>query len=150
MNIEIKKWLKKAVCAALVVGNIVVLPVCADNSVSQILRYEDNDQQQARWNNIGAAVLSVGFRADNTGYFGISITPYRNICTGFDGQLILYDENGGFLKSWAISDFESPYDQERSYQCEDGKTYTIRFQGYAYGNGTMFDEIDLSVTDTCE
>lgn len=142
--------MQKAVCAALVVCNFVVLPVCADNSVSQVLRYEDDDQQQARWNNIATAELSIGFDANHVGYFDISVTPYWDVFTGFDGQMVLYDENGGFLKSWAISAFERPYDIEHTYQCEKGKTYTIWFQGYAYGNGTMFDEIDLSVSDKCE
>lgn len=118
-----------------------VLPIVASDSPMS--------RMEARWNNISTSTVSIGFDENNIGYFGISVTPYKG-CRGFDGQMCLYDANGNFLKSWAISDFESPFDQERTYQCEDGKTYTVTFQGYAYGTGTMYDDIVLSVTDTCE
>ena len=149
MNAYIKKKVKRAAGAMLLALNMAVLPVCAENASTQILTGKI-DSMQARWNNIGAANLTIGFDKDDMGYFGISVTPYWDVFTGFEGQMVLYDENGGHLKSWTISDFERPYDQERTYQCEEGKTYTVRFQGYAYGNGTMFDEIDLSVSDKCE
>lgn len=149
MNAYIKKKVKRAAGVMMLALNMAVLPVCAENTSTQIVTGQA-DSMQARWNNIASANLTIGFGADNMGYFSISLTPYRDICTGLDGQMILYDENGGHLKSWTVSDFESPYGVEHSYQCEKGKTYTVRFQGYAYGNGTMFDEIDLSVSDKCE
>lgn len=141
LNKEVIKKIKKTVCASALALNMAVVPVAAANDMSNMIR-------EARWNNISAAVLTIGFDEDNMGYFGISLEEYRG-CRGFDGQMCLYDGNGGFLKSWAISDFESPFDQERTYQCEEGKTYTVTFQGYAYGD-KPFDDITLSVTDTCE
>lgn len=141
MNKEIKKRMKTTMGAVVLALGMAVLPVAAsDYPVAQM---------EARWNNISCAALTIGFDDNNVGYFGASVTGYTG-CRGFEGQMCLYDENGNFLKSWAISDFESPFDQERTYQCEDGKTYTVTFQGYAYGTGTMYDDIVLSVTDTCE
>lgn len=149
MNAYIKKKVKRAAGVMMLALNMAVLPVCAENTSTQILTGQ-TDFIQARWNNIATASLTIGFDDNNMGYFSISVTPYWDVFTGFDGQLVLYDENGGHLKSWTVSDFELPYGVEHSYQCEEGKTYTVRFQGYAYGNGTMFDEIDLSVSDKCE
>lgn len=105
---------------------------------------------EPRYNNIARATLSIGFDTNNIGYFGVSITPYSS-CTGLSGQMRLLDENGNLLASWAIYDDVSPYMVERTYQCQEGRTYTLTFQGYAYGDGnTMFDDIVLSVSDTCE
>ena len=104
----------------------------------------------ARWNNIATATLTIGFDSNNIGYFGISVNPYYS-CTGLSGQMRLLDENGNLLASWAVYDDVEPYAVERTYQCQEGRTYTLTFQGYAYGDGTtQFDDIVLSVSDTCE
>lgn len=142
LNKQVIKKIRKSICVGVLAANMTLIPVAANNDLSDVFR-------EARWNNISSAALTIGFDANDIGYFGISVTGYKG-CTGFDGQMCLYDENGKFLKSWAISDFDSPYDQERTYQCEDGKTYTVKFQGYAYGEGRLYDDIELSVTDTCE
>lgn len=141
LNKQVIKKIRKTICASTLALTMATVPVAASD-IPIVIR-------EARWNNIAMANLTIGFDANNIGYFGISVDGYR-YCTGFDGQMCLYDENGKFLKSWAISDFDSPYDQERTYQCEDGKTYTVKFQGYAYGEGRLYDDIELSVTDTCE
>lgn len=105
---------------------------------------------EPRWNNIVLAALSIGFDSNNIGYFSVSLDPYPS-CTGLSGQMRLLDENGNLLASWAIYDDVEPYAVERTYQCQKGRTYTLTFQGYAYGDGnTMFDDIELSVSDTCE
>lgn len=125
-----------------VIFNGLVLPV---NAAERTVVYTE-----PRYNNIGIASLSIGFDANNLGYFGISITPYAS-CTGLSGQMRLYDENGNLLAGWAIYDDVEPYLVERTYQCQEGRTYTVTFQGYAYGNGsTMYDDINLSVSDICE
>lgn len=105
---------------------------------------------EPRWNNIAVAALTIGFDANNVGHFLISLDHYSS-CTGLSGQMRLLDESGNLLASWAIYDDVSPYGVERTYQCQKGRTYTLTFQGYAYGDGnTMFDDIELSVSDTCE
>lgn len=105
---------------------------------------------EPRWSNIAGATLTIGFDANNVGYFAITLSPYSS-CTGLSGMMRLLDENGNSITSWAIYDDVSPYVVERSYQCEEGKTYTVTFQGYAYGNGsTQFDDINLSTSDTCD
>lgn len=128
-----------AICIAL---NFTMVPVMAADNVTTV-------SAEPRFNNIGSAVLTMGFDSNYVGYFSISLAPYAH-CTGMSGALNLYDENGNILAGWAITDYESPYGVERTYQCEKGKTYTVTFQGYAYGEGTMFDDILLSVTDVCE
>ena len=125
-----------------IICKVFVLPV---NAAEHVVVYAE-----PRYNNIARATLSIGFDSNNVGYFGISVSPYAS-CTGISGQMRLLDENGNLLASWAISDEVSPYMAERTYQCEAGKTYTVTFQGYAYGDGTtIFDDIELSVSDTCE
>lgn len=105
---------------------------------------------EPRWNNVATASLSIGFDSNNMGYFSISLNPYPS-CTGLSGMMRLLDENGNLLASWAVFDDVEPYGVERTYQCQKGRTYTVTFQGYAYGDGTtMFDDIVLSVSDTCE
>ena len=127
-------------CALLAI-KVFVLPVNAEDIVTCA---------EARWNNIGTAGLSIGFDSNNVGYFSISVGAYAS-CTGISGQMRLYDENGNLLAGWAIYDDVSPYLVEHTYQCQEGKSYTVTFQGYAYGNGsTMYDDINLSVTDTCD
>ena len=139
---KLQKKIFKAIVAVILAINISVLPIMAADSIATA-------SVQPRLNNIASATLSLGFDENYVGYFGISLSPYAQ-CTGFDGMMRFLDSNGNLLKSWAISDFESPYDAEKTWQCEYGKTYTVTFQGYAYGNGTMYDEINLSVTDKCE
>lgn len=128
-----------AICLAL---NFTIVPVMAAEDIVCV-------SAEPRFNNIGSASLSMGFDNSYIGYFCISLAPYSH-CTGLSGALNLYDENGNILAGWAITDYDEPYMVERTYQCEKGKTYTVRFQGYAYGEGTMFDDILLSVTDVCE
>ena len=139
---KLQKKIYKTIIAMILAINIGILPVmAADNAATAIV--------EPRLNNIATASLSIGFDANYVAYLDIGLSPYSH-CTGFDGMMRLLDADGNLLKSWAISDFESPYDAEKTWQCEYGKTYTVTFQGYAYGNGTMYDEINLSVTDKCE
>lgn len=138
---KIQKRIFKTLCAVLIAINMMILSVCAlDNSATYV---------EPRWNNIAVATLTLGFDANNVAYCGFVLSPYSH-CTGFDGMMRLLDSNGTLLKSWAVADYESPYAIEKTWQCEEGKTYTVTFQGYAYGTGSMYDEINLSVTDTCE
>ena len=124
------------------VFNICSLPVKAEECVVMYT--------EPRYNNISRVTLTIGFDSNNMGYFGIYITPYAR-CTGFSGQMRLYDENGNLLAGWAIYDEISPYEAERTYQCQEGKTYTVTFQGYAYSDGSaMYDDIDLSISDICD
>ena len=137
-----KKKLCKTIFAVILVMNIVFIPVfAAENMVVASV--------EPRLNNISSATLSLGFDMNNVAYCGIGLSPYAH-CTGFDGVMRFYDSNGNQLKSWSVYDHESPYGVENTWQCEEGKTYTVTFQGYAYGTNSMYDEINLSVTDTCE
>ena len=135
------KRLLKTVAAVIIAVNLMILPICASENVAICA--------EPRLNNIFSASLSLGFDTDNVIYCNISVTPYSH-CTGFDGIMRLFDADGNQLKSWSISDFEEAYMQERTWQCEYGKTYTVTFQGYAYGTDSMYDEINLSNTGTCE
>lgn len=136
-----KKRIVGILLAVLISFNLVMVPACAEDIAVCM---------EPRWNNIAVATLSMGFDSQNTGYFAISLEPYPS-CTGLSGQMRLYDESGNLLAGWAIYDDVSPYLVERTYQCQEGRTYTVTFQGYAYGDGsTMYDDINLSVTDTCE
>ena len=132
--------------------NLGVLPIVAadnliaQNSVSQVLSV---DGTIPCFNNIGSALLTIGFDMNNMVYCGFLISPYEN-CSGFSGVMKLYDSSGTRLKSWAIVDYEEPYSVENTYQGVYGETYTVTFQGYAYNNaGGMYDELDMAVTDTC-
>ena len=128
-------------CASLLIFNVMCEKVVAEEVVLCA---------EPRWNNISKVALSIGFDANNMGYFTVALTPYES-CTGLSGQMRLLDENGNLLASWAIYDDVEPYAVERTYQCQEGRTYTVTFQGYAYGNGsTQFDDINLSTSDTCE
>ena len=140
-GIKIQKGIFKTVCAILLAMNMMIIPIIAADEVVTC--------SEPRFNNISAATLTMGFDMSNVGYFGISVTPYSK-CTGFDGIMRLFDSNGNQLKSWSVYDHESPYGVENTYQCEYGKTYTVTFQGYAYGTNSMYDEINLSNTGTCK
>ena len=125
---KIQKRIFKTLCAVLIAINMMILSVCAlDNSATYV---------EPRWNNIAVATLTLGFDANNVAYCGFVLSPYSH-CTGFDGMMRLLDSNGTLLKSWAVADYESPYAIEKTWQCEEGKTYTVTFQGYAYGTGSM-------------
>ena len=136
-----QKRMMKILAAVILAINMMVLPIAAANEAVTCA--------EPRFNNIFSATLTMGFDMSNVGYFGISVTPYAK-CTGFDGIMRLFDSDGNQLKSWSISDFEEPYETERTWQCEYGKTYTVTFQGYAYGTNSMYDEINLSNTGTCK
>lgn len=138
---KVQKMVLMILLAIFMIFKVATMSVCAADATKYV---------EARWNNIGTATLTIGFDSNNVGYFEISVNPYAS-CTGISGQMRLLDENGNLLASWAIYDDVSPYGVERTYQCQEGKTYTLTFQGYAYGDGnTMFDDIELSVSDTCE
>lgn len=139
---KLQKRICRIILTIMLVINAVFLPVSAANDVAMT-------SIEPRFNNIFSATLTIGFDANNIAYLGISVSPYSH-CTGFDGIMRLYDANGNQLKSWSISDFSEPYSSEKTWQCEEGKTYTVTFQGYAYGTNSMYDDINLSVTDTCE
>ncbi len=130
----------KTFVAVLLAMNLTVLPICAaERYVKQI---------DPRYNNIALASLTIGFDTSNVGYFCVSLSPYAH-CTGFSGEMKLFDASGNRLKSWAITDMESPYMIEKTYPCEYGKTYTVTFVGYAYGQNTTYDDLDMTVTGTC-
>lgn len=138
---RIQKKIFLMLLAGFMIFKVAAVPVLAADVTKSV---------EARWNNVGTAALTIGFDGNNMGYFAISVNPYAS-CTGISGQMRLLDENGNLLASWAIYDDVSPYAVERTYQCQEGKTYTLTFQGYAYGNGTtQFDDIELSVSDTCD
>lgn len=139
---DFKKKLCKTMLAVMLAMNFVIIPVFAAGNVVVA-------SVEPRLNNISSATLSLGFDMNNVAYCSINLSPYSH-CTGFDGMMRFYDSNGNQLKSWSVYDHESPYGVENTWQCEYGKTYTVTFQGYAYGSGTMYDEINLSVTGTCE
>lgn len=136
-----QKKITKIVVAIILAMNLTTLPVLAANEAVICA--------EARFNNISAATLTMGFDMNNVGYFGIYVTPYSK-CTGFDGMMRLFDSDGNQLKSWSVYDHVEPYSVEYTWQCEYGKTYTVTFQGYAYGTNSMFDEINLSNTGTCK
>ena len=138
-----KKVIRSMIAVILAI-NIMVMPICASSDIQVY-----STSVEPRFNNIGAATLTIGFDSNYVAYCAISLTSYSH-CTGFDGMMRLFDSNGTQLKSWAISDYESPYCVEKTWQCEYGKTYTVTFQGYAYGTNSMYDEINLSLSDKCE
>ena len=136
-----KKKICKTIVALLLAMNIMILPVFASND---FIKYA-----HARYNNIFSADLSLGFDMNNVAYCCISLSPYL-YCTGLEGYMRLLDSNGNHVASWNLYDYTEPYMVEKTHQVEYGKTYTLTFQGYAYGEGTMFDDIVLSVTATCK
>ncbi len=135
-----KKKILKTLLVVLLAVNMLTVPVSAANkSITSVAPC---------FNNIGASTLIIGFDENYVGYLNFSIAPYGH-CTGFSGVMKLYDSTGNMLKSWAITDQEEPYGVEKTYQCQYGETYTLTFDGYAYGTNSMYDEIHMSVTDTC-
>lgn len=138
---EYQKRTLGIITAITLMFNSVIIPVKAEELVTCA---------EPRWNNIAMAALTIGFDSNDIGYFTVSLNPYPS-CTGLSGMMRVLDENGNLLASWAIYDDVEPYIVEKTYQCQEGRTYTLTFQGYAYGDGTtQFDDIVLSVSDTCE
>ena len=135
------KKIYKLLTAILLAVNLTMLPVHASEDIRAYAL--------ARYNNIMTAELSIAFDTNNVAYCNISITPFSN-CTGFEGYMRLLDSNGNHVASWNLYDYTEPYMVEKTCQVEYGKTYTLTFQGYAYGEGKLFDDIVLSVTSTCE
>ncbi len=119
---------------------LMILPVMASSDISAFA--------EARYNNVVAASLSLGFDKNNVAYCSITLSPYAH-CTGLEGYMRLLDSNGDHIASWNVYDYTEPYMIEKTHQVEYGKTYTLTFQGYAYGEGKLFDDIVLSVTATC-
>ena len=138
-----KKFKKfhKVVVSVLLAMNLMIMPVFASEGISRYV--------EARYNNIFSAELSLGFDTKSVAYCCISLTPYVN-CTGLEGYMRLLDSEGNHIASWNLSDYTEPYMVEKTHQVEYGKTYILTFQGYAYGEGTLFDDIVLSTTATCE
>ncbi len=135
-----KRKILKALLVTMIAFNVMILPISAAN--------KSTTNVAPCWNNINASTLIIGFDENYIGYLNFSLVPYGH-CTGFSGAMKLYDSAGNMLKSWAITDQESPYGVEKTYQCQYGETYTLTFDGYAYGTNSMYDEIHMSVTDTC-
>ena len=135
-----RKKLYKILLAFVVVMNIMVVPISASNDIVR--------SAQARYNNIFAAELTLAFDKNNIAYCNISLMPYSN-CTGLEGYMRLLDSNGRHVASWNLYDYTDPYMIEKTAQVQYGQTYTLTFQGYAYGTGQLFDDIVLSVTATC-
>lgn len=130
----------KVFVAIILAMNMMAIPAMASN---EIISYAE-----ARYNNIFAADLALAFDRNNVAYCNISLMPYAN-CTGLEGYMRLLDANGDHVASWNLYDYTEPFMVEKTCQVEYGKTYTLTFQGYAYGTGQLFDDIVLSVTSTC-
>ena len=138
---KLQKKLCRMIAVALLAINMMVLPVLAADEVVTCV--------EPRYNNVFSATLALGFDSNHVAYCELSLNPYAN-CTGFDGIMRLYDSTGTQLKSWSISDYDSPYCVEKTWQCKYGETYTLSFQGYAYGTGSTYDDINLSLSDICD
>lgn len=139
MELCIKKMMKKRLFSILVALVVFI----SFNPI--IAKAYDEHSITPYFNNIGVVALSLWFDDNDVAYCGITLTPYSH-CTGMDGMLRLFDPNGVQLKSWAVSDYTEPYMIEKTWQCSQKGDYTLTFQGYAYGENTMYDDLVLSIT----
>ena len=134
------KNFKKSILATLLAMLVLCMPVCAAGEL----------EIQPYFNNVSSAQLTIGFDMNNVVYCNLSLTPYAH-GSGVSGMMKLFDSTGSCIALWAVSDYDSPFIVEHTYQGEYGETYTVTFEGYAYSNNqTAPDRLELSVTATCE
>lgn len=127
----------KTLVALMLSISMMTISVCAEGVITPY------------FNNVSRASVSIGFDTNNVVYCGLSLAPYSH-CTGVSGLMRLYDSDDNCLKIWSVSDYESPFLVENTYQGVYGETYTVTFTGYAYSNnGTAADRLELSVEGTC-
>ena len=132
----------RTVIAVLLAMSLSSMPICAAESVATY-------GLQPRFNNISSAQLTIGFDTNNVVYCTLFVDPY-NHGSGVSGLMKLFDSSGTCLEIWSVSDYDSPFIAENTYQGVYGETYTLTFAGYAYSNNqTAPDRLDMSVTDTC-
>lgn len=128
----------KVVVATLLAMIMMAIPVCAEEAITPY------------FNNVGYAAVTIGFDTNNVVYCGLVLTPYSH-CSGVSGLMRLYDSDDTCLKIWSVSDYDSPFGVENTYQGVYGEEYTVTFTGYAYSNnGTVADRLELSVSAVCE
>lgn len=132
----------KKIIALVLAMMMSIMPVCAAGEMAS--RAVD-----PRFQHAASVNLSIGFDMNNVMHGTLLVTPYDS-AAGVSGTMKLYDANGNTLAVWPVSDYNSPFMVENTYQCQYGKTYTLYFKGYVYGrNNTAADPIELQVTDTC-
>ncbi len=131
----------KKIVAVLLAMVMSVLPVCAADMSARAV--------DPRFQHAASVDLTISFDANNVVHGTLLVAPY-NSAAGVSGTMKLYDANGNTLAVWPVSDYNSPFMVENTYQCQYGKTYTLYFKGYVYGrNNTAADPIELQITDTC-
>ena len=134
-----KMKIHKTVLAVFMTLCMACTPVCAFNGITI----------QPYYNNVSSARLMIGFDMNNVVYCTLNLTPYTH-GSGVSGMMKLFNSNGNCIAAWAVSDYNSPFIVENTYQGVYGETYTVTFEGYAYSNNqTAPDRLELSVTDTC-
>ena len=137
-----KRMKSKTIVAVLLAMVMSVLPVCASDNVS-ICAVEP------RFNHAATVDLAISFDTNNVVHGTLLVVPYES-AAGVSGMMKLYDANGTVLANWSVSDYDSPFAVENTYQGQYGATYTLYFKGYVYGTGyTPADSIELQVTGTC-
>ena len=128
----------KTLVALILSISMMTISVCAEGVITPY------------FNNVSRASVSIGFDTNNVVYCGLSLAPYSH-CTGVSGLMRLYDSDDNCLKIWSVSDYESPFLVENTYQGVYGEEYTVTFTGYAYSNnGTAADRLELAVSAVCE
>lgn len=134
----------KSLVIVMAVFIISATPVCA-----AVSRISGNDGIMPLFNNISSAALAIGFDENNVVYCSIDVDLHGS-GTGISGIMKLFDSNGTCLNVWSVSDYEGLIFQEFSHQGVYRETYTVTFEGYAYGkNGSQPDRLELTATGTC-
>lgn len=135
-----KKIIFKTILPVFMTLFMVSMPVNAANGMTI----------QPYYNNVSSAQLIIGFDMNNVVYCTLSLTEYPH-GSGVSGIMKLFNSNGTCIAAWSVSDYDSPYAVEHTYQGVYGETYTVTFEGYAYSNNqTAPDRLELSVTARCE
>lgn len=102
-------------------------------------------------NYISTASVSIAFDSNYKAYCSLVVTGKDGI-SGVSGLMKLFEgdsTDGTCLEVWSVSDYVQPIGAEFTYQCEQGKTYTVQFVGYCYGKtGLTPDRMDMTSTAT--
>lgn len=137
-----KSKLFKTIISIFMVMSMMAVPVSAARGDDMVI--------QPYYSNISSAQIYITFDMSNVVYCGLSLTEYAH-GSGVSGIMKLFNSNGNCIAAWSVSDYESPYAVENTYQGVYGETYTVTFEGYAYSNNqTAPDRLELSVTARCE
>ena len=137
-----KSKLLKTIISLFMIMSMMTVPVSAARG--------DGMGIQPYYNNVSSAQICITFDMNNVVYCGLSLTPYTH-GSGVSGMMKLFNSNGTCIAAWAVSDYDSPFIVENTYQGVYGETYTVTFEGYAYSNNqTAPDRLELSVTARCE